>query len=397
MRVTVQQGQNIYDIAKMYYGGVEGVQLLIADNPETITDIRDSIAPGTVLNIDSDPVNSVVVRQLQSRDERIPLNEKTVFANDDNYEFDVWENISTIPLGRPVNCVTIASNGDVWVGTNLSGVYRRKYGQTSWINYTTSGLGSLASNSIRSIIEASGGVIYAATGAGVARFNGFMWNANYTTSDGLPSNDCQWLGVYDGDFVVGTDTGVSFTADWSTYTNYDSTDAELNSDDVRHGFTDANGDLWLATDAGLSVWRLATSTVDLYDNAGGELPSDDVVHLFGYNGIIYVATAADGLVIYDGSNWITHDTSGPNAPNDEPTFLVANSLGVIYAGFENTSNGVLSIVRRRDSWSEEASSANSDMPDDTVKCMAIDYEDNLWIGTAASGLFYYNKNILING
>lgn len=396
MKVTVQHGQNIYDLAKMYYGGVEGVHLLIADNPTVITDIKQVIAPGTMLNITSLPVNPVVVRQLQSRDARIPLNERTVFANGDDYRYDVWENMSAIPLGRPVNCITIASNGDVWVGTNQNGLYRRKSGQTNWINYT-SGTGSLASNSIRSIVEASGNVIYAATGAGVARFNGTTWNANYTTTDGLPSNDCQWLGVYDGDYVIGTDTGVSFTPDWSTYTNYDSSDAELNGDDVRHGFVDAIGDLWLATDAGLSVWRLATSTVDLYDNAGGELPSDNVVHVFGYNGIIYVATAADGLVIYDGLNWITHDTSGPNAPNDEPTCLAVNSLGVVYAGFENTVNGVVSIVRRRDSWSIEAQSTTSDMPDDTVNCMAFDHEDNIWIGFAAFGLYYYNKNNLING
>lgn len=399
MKITVQQGQNIYDIAKMYYGGVEGVQYLIADNPTVITDIRAALVPGTVLNINSDAVNSVIVRQLKSRDERVPLNEKTaVFANDDNYEFDVWEDLSSSAGGSVVvNHVLVRSNGDIWAATGSVGIWFLTAAIGNWSKYQ-SGTGALASNDVRWLYEFDG-YVYAATSAGLARWRASSgdWINNYTTTNGLPSNDCQWVGMYDGDFVIGTDAGLSFTSDFSSYTNYDSGDAELQGDDVRHGFIDAAGDLWLSTNAGLSVWRVATATVDLYDNAGGELPSDDVVHVFGYNGIIYVATAADGLVIYDGNNWIVHDTSGPNAPNDEPTCLAVDSRGVVYCGFENTSNGVMSVVRRRDSWSEEASSSSSDMPDDTVTCMIVDHEDNIWVGTAASGLWYYNKNIFING
>lgn len=395
MKIVVQQGQNIYDLARQYYGNTDGVYRIIADNAEVLTDIRSAIAPGTVLNITSAATNAVNVRRLQSRDESVAVNDKPQLTNDDNYVFDVWEDFSSV-VANQVECITII-DGDVWVGTRSNGIF--VYNGSTWTNYTTSN-SDLSHNHVRWIMDDSAnGYTYICTGGGgldQLDLGALTW-ANWTTVDGLVHNNCTWVGRHNSKLYIATNGGVSETADLVSFTNYTSADPELASNTVRHGFVDANGDMWLSTAGGLSVWRLASGTVDLYDNAGGELPSDDVVHVFGYNGLIYVCTDGAGLVIYDGNNWITHDTSGPNAPNDEPLFMVNNSLGTVYCGFANVSNGVISIVRNRDSWSTEAASTTSDMPNSDVNCMAVDANDNIWVGTASLGLWYYNKNILING
>jgi len=53
--ITVKDRQTIWDIAIQQYGGIEGVQELIDDNPELT---RSSILhEGQILKIKSDPVN----------------------------------------------------------------------------------------------------------------------------------------------------------------------------------------------------------------------------------------------------------------------------------------------------------------------------------------------------
>lgn len=389
MKVTVLHGQNIYDLAKQYYGSVDGVKHIIADNKTIITDVRQAIAPGTILDIDTAPVNEIVTRQLK--------NQNIALANDDNYSFDVFENLNANTGGAVrVSCVIIAANKDVWVATIGHGIYRKVASTGTWINYV-SGSGSLASSDIYWLYQdPDDSRIYAATANGVALF-GSTWNGNVTTSDGLVSNACRWVGKYNGNFFVGTTSGLSKTANWSAYNNFTAADSVLNSSLVTHGFVDSKGDMWLSTGGGLSVWRLATSAVDLYTVAGGHLPSDSTIRVHESQGIIYVATSTAGVVIYDGVNWTAHDDSGPNAPNSQPLCFASNSLNQVYCGFSNVSNGVLSLIRVNDSWSVEADSSNSDLPNSSIECLTVDSEDNIWIGTKTAGLWYYNKNILING
>jgi hypothetical protein len=49
--ITVQEGQNIYDIAVQEYGGVDAVEYLQTDNPTKIQNLNATIAVGDTLLI----------------------------------------------------------------------------------------------------------------------------------------------------------------------------------------------------------------------------------------------------------------------------------------------------------------------------------------------------------
>jgi hypothetical protein len=50
-QIFAKDGQSLSDIAVAEYGSVEGVPLLIEDNPDTLTYFTDEPASGTILNI----------------------------------------------------------------------------------------------------------------------------------------------------------------------------------------------------------------------------------------------------------------------------------------------------------------------------------------------------------
>lgn len=50
-KITTAENQSIFDIAIQEYGGVEGIFLLMEDNPDVILSFNSELLPGTVLLI----------------------------------------------------------------------------------------------------------------------------------------------------------------------------------------------------------------------------------------------------------------------------------------------------------------------------------------------------------
>ncbi len=53
--IMVVDGQTIWDIATLYYGGVDGVFLLRADNPTIVPDLNVDLVAGQELRIRKSP------------------------------------------------------------------------------------------------------------------------------------------------------------------------------------------------------------------------------------------------------------------------------------------------------------------------------------------------------
>jgi hypothetical protein len=60
-KITVQPNQSVYDIAIQEYGSVEGVFLLMQDNPLIITSLDVNLIMGTRLQILSLPLNKEII------------------------------------------------------------------------------------------------------------------------------------------------------------------------------------------------------------------------------------------------------------------------------------------------------------------------------------------------
>jgi len=119
--------------------------------------------------------------------------------------FSTIDEINGRPL-RYIYDVLIASNGDIWIGTENDGLFRYHQGEYHHITKRD----GLSSNYIHRIIEDSKGKIWIATDEnGLNRFEGEDFRI-YNTGHGLPSNEILSLFLDQNDMIwVGTDRGVS--------------------------------------------------------------------------------------------------------------------------------------------------------------------------------------------
>ncbi|WP_235293981.1 3-coathanger stack domain-containing protein [Portibacter lacus] len=117
-----------------------------------------------------------------------PLNSNFVCASFGGYEFPTgvvmstnagttWTNITGSLPDIPIRCITVAVNGDIYVGANI-GIFLRKAGSTDWIPYRN-GLPNVVINDLA--IEHGSGTLYAGT------FGRGIWKAPISPSACLES------------------------------------------------------------------------------------------------------------------------------------------------------------------------------------------------------------------
>lgn len=116
-----------------------------------------------------------------------------------------WTNYPTpwTDAGKYTSAMSIAPNGDLWFGTEASGVYRLS--GTTWTNYSTKD--GLASDEIHSVAVAKDGAAWVCTTNGLSEFDGQKWTTFTLEDDGgnhwigpvLAAPDGSiWLGYYAG-------------------------------------------------------------------------------------------------------------------------------------------------------------------------------------------------------
>ncbi len=208
-----------------------------------------------------------------------------------------------------ITAVVEDSAGTLWAGTQGGGLnaLRRDAGAAGWRVSGTFTVGSgLASNVILSLAAAPNGDLWVGTPDGLNRIRG-NHVATYTSADGLPDDFIRSLLIdADGSLWVGTRRGLthwqtgtsghggSIELRMKTYTHADG----LGSDLVGAMARDSNGDLWVATFAGLS--RLRNGSISNFTMQDG-LPSNVITALLPLPGDVLLAgTQSEGWASWDG-------------------------------------------------------------------------------------------------
>ena len=167
----------------------------------------------------------------------------------------------------------------------------------------------------------------------------------FTIKDGLGDDDAYAL-KYDrsGRLWVGhLNHGVS-VYNGKAWMNYSTADGPIGSRIFALETSPVDGDVWMATDAGLTRYSLKNDRWKAYTVADG-LPSNQATCLaFDKRGTLYLGTACDGIAIAtlrdDYSKWrrVTGPASIPNAPSGDglPSNLINALLvtdkGTVWAG-----------------------------------------------------------------
>lgn len=272
--------------------------------------------------------------------------------------------------------VSLASDadGNIWVGTEHEGVFRYNPSEDKWTQFTTEdGLGD--NNAYAIACDKQRRIWVGELNHGVAVFNGEKW------------------------------------------TNYNILDGPIGERVFRIAVCPTDGDVWMATSAGLTRYSVTHDTWQYFTRADG-LPSDQANALaFDKDGNLYVGTQCDGIAIGLAANHYQHwrvirsvDFSPTNATGDGlPTDLINDMLvgrnGTVYAAtttglaYSIDQGNVWHYIRGRDFAGKVEGLANAPenwirpskgelgslLPEDFVTCLAEDMSGHIWLGFREQG------------
>lgn len=230
-------------------------------------------------------------------------------------------------FSEPVSGTYSLDFSDYYGGEWHNGIFKFNLGSpvlarvTSWHHYYQTGPGT----NPRSVFVDNQQVVYVATGNGglaVSHDRGVTWT-NYTTSNGLPSNNVTAVYVDDNTIYAGTSSKLSISTDggasWLSFNqNFNALSAIYASGQniyviARQG----QPKLFISRDGG-STW-----------NINNTVPSSQGV--YGVGSVVYVATINNGVYISndEGSTW-TQSTTGLGSNNVHGIYASADGQ-TIYA------------------------------------------------------------------
>jgi len=230
---------------------------------------------------------------------------------------DSWNTYSKKSGLIDSDITTIAAvDNFIWFGTNNSGIsLYDKTNQTFVKNYTKTDV--LSSNDIRAVTADGNHIWIGTANGGVHRYIESVdtW-VRYTEDDGLASNNITCVNVYENEVWFGTyDSGVTmYDKISSTWTQLVQADT-LPGDDISEVACDAEGNLWVATVAGIARYSPETNEWTRYGKESG-LTTNLATTIETNGKRIWVGTAR-GLATYDiatgdwnyytSSNGLSHD------------------------------------------------------------------------------------------
>ena len=234
----------------------------------------------------------------------------------------------------------------------------------------------LPQNTVRSLCQSQEGYIWAATSAGLVRFDGVHIDVFNRRNVPLMKNDDILCVLEDSKGVLwfGTDgggLGSVFRDDWHIYTREDG----LSNDHVRSLAEDNRGNLWVGTDYGLN--RLGVEGFSVYTTEDGLYGSIITALDCDVLGTIWIGTLMSGLSKYDDGAFTNYGiASGLN--NISVMSVYADFIGRVYIG---TLQGLFVLNVKEERIRPIPRTSYTPVTALTAS------EHGLWIGTMADGLF----------
>ena len=194
----------------------------------------------------------------------------------------------------------------------------------------------------------------------------------WTTTEGLPTNNLRDVAVdAEGNIWLATQAGVSKFDGTSFETHNTMSHPGLASDDVVAIAVTANGDVWAGTDIGVSVFDGTSYTT--YTTADGL--SDDQINNIKQapNGDVWLGTI-NGVTLYSSGTFTAFGT--PNIPFGGVTYAAFADNGDVWLG-----GGLGGIIIYNGSTFSTITTANG-LLSNKIRSIAFDGAQNKWVATA---------------
>lgn len=315
----------------------------------------------------------------------------------------IWVDYNIDNMGLPqdyINCIKIDKNNVKWLGMDGMGLVR--FDEKTITTYFPP-LFPIPSGVVYSMDIDNENNLWMATAGGVARFDGYNWNAYRSYNSPIPTNyindvKCEKNSNY---VWIATNSGlVRFdkNEDWRIYA-YDSVNTTYPEGGISTLEIDANNNKWIGTDS-YGVYYLKDTVFHhmSYETVpNNNFLSDGVLFSsLAPNGNLWLAHASfrmnrdltlpKGLSCFDGNHWTLY-----------PNPFSYNILYQIYVD----QRGVVWICTDNGLYRKEGSSnftvynnSNSGIMENTVKDIVRDSKGIIWIATGGGGLIKYKGEMV---
>jgi signal transduction histidine kinase len=177
----------------------------------------------------------------------------------------------------------------MWIGTVAQGMFRLDHLDHGGSVRNFSMANGMRSNGIRQILQDAGGVIWAATGSGLTRWDGTTLHTYYL-EDGLSYGGVRSLAIdRNGDLLVGTDGGLDRVRNGKFI--HDNAFAQLGFERIWAILPEANGALWLGT-RGNGLVRIRDGKITRLTTRDGLLSNSIYQILDDGHGRLWMSTPA---------------------------------------------------------------------------------------------------------
>ncbi|MFK7926032.1 MAG: S8 family serine peptidase [Bacteroidia bacterium] len=146
---------------------------------------------------------------------------------------------------------------------------------------------------------------------------------------------------------------------------------------------DSQGNLWVGTDQGLVMYDGADWVLFNMDNS--DIPGDKVKYIFADQGdTLWLAIDGVGLAQFDGTNWTLFEDLFPTRPIVKYNAVMRDSANVLWFAHDQ---GLTKIAGTD---TTEYNTDNSDLPSIKILTLAADSLNQLWIGSYDGGLIKFD-------
>ncbi|HKI46636.1 MAG TPA: two-component regulator propeller domain-containing protein [Balneolales bacterium] len=323
-----------------------------------------------------------------------------------------WKDIASdgycpLQLNVAVSAIRDAGNGVVWIAQGPLYEYdSNKSGSSEWqridLNTGNSQERLLGVDQLNYV----NGILYASTGTnyGLATYDGTSWTfqedpANQITS--VTSNFCQvgdsvfFGGGIKNDYSYHSALFHYKTGSFITLTNQTT---GLPTDNINGLTFDKQNRLWMAT------WSNGPryAFLDMYDGQNYHEFDTTMVRkagvqmqgavgnnvAFDSKGNLWIGLSDGGVLKYDGQNFTVFDTTNSNLPSDRVRALAVDQNDNIWVGtqpdyYKHKYGGLAEYDGQ--SWAVYDTS-NSGLTSNNVDAIAVDHNNNIWIGMKDRGV-----------
>jgi ligand-binding sensor domain-containing protein len=292
-----------------------------------------------------------------------------------------------------LTCLIIDEQDNKWVGSVDKGLF--KFDGTQWEIFNKSN-SDIPTDEIRRLTIDANGNIWIGTDIGLLMFDGTNFIHYNTENSGLVSNKIRTIASdSENQLWIGTDKGL-LKYDGNNWLTFENENIPVLVNYIHSIHIDKNNKIYIGSEIGIGVYDKTNwieynrSNSGLSDNSVLKILTDDFDN-------VWISTSIDGLIKFDGTTWSNFKILKQDYGFSRDAQIVEDKNGIIWV---KASWAVFSFDGTY--WKMYGHS-NSELPlngldyhSETLSSIAVDSNNNIWVGSSKYGLSKFDGTKWIN-